>query len=128
MSRHCAHSTTIVKTPRSRQANASAGGDDRDTAMWSREWELNPRPADCSGKPMLLILLALSCVLHHCFAWYSGLVVPFLFPSRDLLVYMADDALRRLHEKNILANVRQIRRTRRTQLKPNSIPGRPLAL
>src|ERR1700674_1964841 len=49
--------------------------------FWSREWELNPRPADCSRNSMLLNRLAFSCVLHHGFTWYSGLTVPFLFPK-----------------------------------------------
>ena len=31
-----------------------------------------------------MILLALSRVLHHGFAWYLGLIVPFPFPRRDL--------------------------------------------
>src|SRR6266436_924945 len=47
----------------------------------SREWELNPRPADCSRNSMLLNRLALSCVLHHGFPRYSGLAVPLLFPN-----------------------------------------------
>ena len=42
---------------------------------------MNSRPADCSRNSMLLNRLALSCVLHHGFTWYSGLTVPFLFPK-----------------------------------------------
>jgi hypothetical protein len=73
---------------------------------------LNPRRADYSGELIQLILLALSCVLYHRFAWYSGLVVPFLFPSRNsLALYGEMTNSGGYMKKNISANIRQIRWT-----------------
>ena len=38
--------------------------------IWSREWELNPRPADFSADIMLLDSRALFLTIPHGFAWY----------------------------------------------------------
>src|ERR1700756_850421 len=45
-SRHCTHTTTIVKTPRPRQADACKSDHHATGGVWSRGRELNSRPAD----------------------------------------------------------------------------------
>jgi hypothetical protein len=46
---------------------------------WSREWELNPRPADFSGDVMLLDSRALFLTIPYGFAWYLASFVQKLF-------------------------------------------------
>ncbi len=51
---------------------------------WRRGWDLNPRMEvlqTLRQNAMLLARLSLSCVRYHHLAWYSGPIVPKLFPS-----------------------------------------------
>jgi hypothetical protein len=57
--------------------------------IWSREWELNPRPADFSTNIMLLDSRALFLTIPYGFAWYLAgfvqkLFVTSVFLSRNL--------------------------------------------
>jgi hypothetical protein len=47
--------------------------------FWSREWELNPRPADFSADIMLLDSRALFLTIPCGFAWYLASFVQKLF-------------------------------------------------
>jgi len=49
--------------------------------IWSREWELNPRPADFSADIMLLDSRALFLTIPYDFAWYLASFVQKLFTT-----------------------------------------------
>ena len=49
--------------------------------IWSREWELNPRPADFSTDIMLLDSRALFLTIPYGFAWYLASFVQNLFTT-----------------------------------------------
>jgi len=61
--------------------------------IWSREWELNPRPADFSADIMLLYSRALFLTTPYGFAWYLASFVQKLFTPNFCAELRSSDVL-----------------------------------